>query len=161
MKDLKITLIQSNLHWEEKKKNLLEFSDKISSIEEETDLIILPEMFSTGYTMNASAMAESMNGLTVNWMKEESVKKKCTITGSIIIQEGNKFFNRLIWIHEGTIGFYNKRHLFSHANEDKIYTRGEEKILMEIRGWKIMPLVCYDLRFPVWSRRTRNTITIY
>ena len=156
MTDLKITLIQSNLHWEDKEKNLQMFSEKISSIREETDIIVLPEMFSTGFTMNAGSMAEKMNGITVNWMKEISEIKNCVVTGSLIIEEDGKYFNRLIWMQPDGLDFYDKRHLFSYAGEDKTYNQGKNKIVKTVKGWKVMPLVCYDLRFPVWSRRSKQ-----
>jgi omega-amidase len=156
MQDLRITLIQSNLHWENSELNLQMFSEKINAIKEETDIIVLPEMFSTGFTMNAKQMAESMEGTTVQWMKKMSEKKNCIITGSIIIKEDNKFYNRLLWITPEKISFYNKRHLFSYAGEDKTYTGGDKKIIVHYKGWNILPLVCYDLRFPVWNRRTNN-----
>jgi len=156
MHDLKITLIQSNLHWENKEKNLEMFSEKIASVKDETDLIILPEMFSTGFTMNAEMMAEEMNGNTVRWMKDHALKKNCIITGSLIIKEDNKFYNRLIWMKPDGIEYYDKRHLFSYAGEDKTFSKGINKLIIKYKGWRIHPLVCYDLRFPVWSRRTTN-----
>jgi predicted amidohydrolase len=152
--DLKITLIQSVLHWEDKEKNLAMFSEKISSISEVTDLIILPEMFSTGFTMNAPALAETMDGSTVAWMRKTSNEKKCVITGSVIIKENGKYYNRLIWMRPDGFDYYDKRHLFSLAGEDNSYSRGYKRIVVTINGWKILPLICYDLRFPVWSRRT-------
>lgn len=154
---LTITLIQTNLHWENKEKNMAMFSEKISSIRESTDLIILPEMFTTGFTMNASALAEEMNGPTIRWMKEIAIKKNCVITGSLIIKEGDKYFNRLIWMRPDGFEQYDKRHLFSYADEDKTYSKGENKIIVTLKGWRILPLICYDLRFPVWSRNTKNS----
>lgn len=163
MTDLRITLIQANLHWENLDKNLDMFSQKISSIKEETDLILLPEMFSTGFTMNAKANAEDMNGKTMNWLRSKSKEKNCVITGSMIIRDQadssseTKYYNRLIWMKpDGTFDYYNKRHLFRLAEEQKTYEVGTKKIITEINGWKICPLVCYDLRFPVWSRRTKQ-----
>ncbi|OFY82333.1 MAG: amidohydrolase [Bacteroidetes bacterium RIFCSPLOWO2_12_FULL_35_15] len=153
MNDLKITLIQSNLFWENCDKNLEQFSKKISSVTEQTDLIILPEMFTTGFSMLPEKLAESMTGKTVNWMKEQAHKKQCVITGSFICEENGKYYNRLVWMKpDGTYSTYDKRHLFSMANEDKHYTSGNKKIIEEIKGWKICPLICYDLRFPIWSR---------
>lgn len=142
------------------------FSEKISAIKEETDLIILPEMFSTGFTMNAKACAEEMNGKTFEWLQLKAKEKKCVITGSIIIHEKSpsplergwgEAFNRLIWMNpDGTFQLYNKRHLFTLAEEQLTYISGNKKIITEIKGWKICPLICYDLRFPVWSRRTKQ-----
>ena len=118
-----------------------------------TDIILLPEMFNTGFTMNAAAMAETMNGRTVEWMKQLAKEKKAVICGSIIITEKGKYFNRLIWMQpDGKILKYDKRHLFRMAAEHKTYTQGNKKLLVNYKGWKISPMVCYDLRFPVWSR---------
>lgn len=156
MSDLKLTLIQTNLHWEDKEKNLEMFSEKISSIREETDVIILPEMFSTGFTMNAVKLAESMDGISVKWMQALAIKKNCVITGSLIIKEGDKYFNRLIWMSSDGFEYYDKRHLFSYAGEDKTYGKGKNKIIITLKGWQILPLVCYDLRFPLWSRRNKK-----
>jgi len=157
MEDLKITLIQTELSWENIEKNLEMFARKISSINESTDLIMLPEMFSTGFTMNAKMCAEEMNGRTVQWLKEKAKEKNCVISGSVIIKDEGSFYNRLIWMKpDGTFEYYNKRHLFRLADEQLTYSIGEKKIITEINGWKICPLICYDLRFPVWSRRTKN-----
>ena len=152
MQDLKVTLIQSNLHWENKFKNLEMFAEKISAVEE-TDLILLPEMFTTGFTMNASAHSETMNGETVEWMKNISHKKNCVVAGSIIINDNGSFYNRLIWMKPDGMEYYDKRHLFSFAGEDSVYKPGNKKLSVSIKGWNILPLICYDLRFPVWSRR--------
>jgi len=139
------------------------FSEKIASIKEATDLIALPEMFSTGFTMNTvgqtpngvnnKAMAEKMDGKTVAWMKKTAKEKKCVLTGSLIIEENGNYFNRLIWMRaDGSFETYDKRHLFRYANEQDHYSAGSKKLIVELNGWKICPLVCYDLRFPVWSR---------
>jgi predicted amidohydrolase len=154
---LRITLIQSLLSWENKDANLEMFSNKISRLKEETDLILLPEMFSTGFTMNASAFAEPMDGPSVEWMRRISAEKKCAVAGSLIISEKGKFYNRLIWMKpDGDYFYYDKRHLFRLAHEEQTYTAGQSKLIVELNGWKILPLVCFDLRFPVWSRRTKN-----
>jgi omega-amidase len=157
MKDLTITIIQSELYWENVDANLDKLSKKISSIKESTDLIILPEMFSTGFTMNAKSCAEEMNGKTIDWLHSKAKEKNCVITGSVIISEQGKFYNRLIWMKpDGAFLTYDKRHLFRLADEHKTYSPGNKKIIPEINGWKICPLICYDLRFPVWSRRTKK-----
>jgi len=154
---LKVSLIQTTLHWEDIDANLQMFSEKISSLKEIGDIIVLPEMFSTGFSMNASSLAETMNGKSVTWMQAKAKEKKCVITGSLIIKEGNNFYNRLIWMKpDGTNVTYDKRHLFALAHEDKTYTPGDKKLIVELNGWKIHPLICYDLRFPVWSRRTKR-----
>ncbi|TAL60688.1 MAG: amidohydrolase [Bacteroidetes bacterium] len=153
MIDLNITIIQSNLHWENMDANLKMFSQKISSIKEKTDLIVLPEMFSTGFTMNNKAMAEPMYGKTVEWMKKKAKEKNCVITGSLIIEEKKKFYNRLVWmLPDGKFKIYDKRHLFRYAGEEKYYSAGKKKLIVELKGWKICPMICYDLRFPVWIR---------
>jgi len=153
---IKITLIQSILHWENAEANLHMFEGKISALKDETDIIVLPEMFSTGFTMNASALAEPMQGRTMSWMQSMAEKKKCVITGSVIIREGNSFFNRLIWMKpDGSFFQYDKRHLFRLAHEEQTYTPGKDKVIIDFKGWKILPLICFDLRFPVWSRRTK------
>jgi omega-amidase len=159
MKDLKITLVQSGLEWEAAQSNIEHFTKLLSGIRKSsTHLVILPEMFSTGFSMNASMLAESMNGITVNWMKAMSAKLNAIICGSIIIKEKNKFFNRLLWVTpDGSVMHYDKRHLFRMAKEDQTYTAGKQKLHVEINGWKIVPLVCYDLRFPVWSRTDGTT----
>lgn len=153
MNDLKITLIQSDLHWENTEKNLEMFSQKIAAISEPTDLIILPEMFTTGFSMHPELFAETMSGNTITWMKEKAKEKNCVITGSFICEEEGKHFNRLVWMNaDGTYSSYDKRHLFRMGDEDKHYGHGEKKIIVELKGWKICPLICYDLRFPVWAR---------
>lgn len=155
-KDLKITLVQTPLVWEDIDANLANFSRRLTGVEpSSTDLIVLPEMFSTGFTMNAKNVAETMNGKSMEWLAEMATQKKCVITGSLVIRDGDKFYNRLIWMRsDGTYEFYDKRHTFRMAEENKTYASGDKKLLVELNGWKICPLVCYDLRFPVWSRNT-------
>ncbi|MCW3085700.1 MAG: Amidohydrolase [Bacteroidetes bacterium] len=157
MSDLKITLIQSDLHWENKAENLKMLSQKIEAITEATDLIILPEMFSTGFSMQPEKLAETMSGETVKWMQEEAKKKNAVITGSFICGEKGKHFNRLVWMKpDGTYNIYDKRHLFSMGDENNHYTSGSGRIIEEIKGWKICPLICYDLRFPVYARNSKT-----
>lgn len=156
MNDLKITLIQSDLHWENKEKNLEMFAQKITSISESTDLIVLPEMFTTGFSMSPEKFAEPMTGGTISWMKEKAKEKNCVVTGSFICESAGKYFNRLVWMKaDGTLETYDKRHLFRMGNEDNHYGAGKKKIMVDLKGWKISPLICYDLRFPVWARNTR------
>ena len=155
MKELSITLLQSNLQWENAIANRLQFSKLIKQVSGNTDLIILPEMFTTGFSMNASKLAETMQGETHQWMISEAKKHKAAICGSLIISEDGKFYNRLFFVHpNGTYQTYDKRHTFTLAGEDKTYTAGNEKKIIDYKGWKICPLVCYDLRFPVWARNT-------
>ena len=153
MEDLKVTLIQTELHWENRNKNLKMFEEKITQINQKTDLIILPEMFNSGFTMNTLDVAEKMDGESINWMSQQASKYGCVITGSLIIEENGMYFNRLIWMDaKGNYQIYNKRHLFRIANEQHYFESGNEKIIVVLKGWKICPLICYDLRFPVWSR---------
>ncbi len=154
MSSLTITLIQTSLFWEDKKANLQMLSQKIESIKEKTEVVILPEMFSTGFSMNTQLLAEKMDGETINWMKTISSSKKIILTGSVIIEENGNYFNRLIWmLPNGQYGYYNKRHLFAFANEDMHYTAGNKRLIASVKGWKINLLICYDLRFPVWARQ--------
>lgn len=154
---LKIAIIQSNIVWHNAKKNRIHLSKKIEKITEKVEVIVLPEMFSTGFTMNPLEVAETMNGETVKWMKSTAVKLGIAICGSIVIKEENKFYNRFIFAFpSGKIQYYNKRHLFSLAGEDKVYSKGEQKVIINYKGWKICPQVCYDLRFPVFSRNTED-----
>ncbi len=158
-KDFRITIAQTSLVWENIDANLSAFSQKLETIEPfSTDLIVLPEMFNTGFTMNAKAIAEPSNGRTMKWMAKISAQKKCAVTGSYVVTENGKFYNRLIWMRpDATYELYNKRHLFRMAKENETYTGGDSKLIVELEGWKICPLVCYDLRFPVWSRNTPNS----
>jgi len=164
MSSLTITLIQTNLHWEDKKANLEMLSQKIESIKEKTEVIILPEMFSTGFSMKPELLAETMSGETIEWMKKISSAKKIILTGSVIIKEsvpslleragGEAFYNRLIWmLPNGEYGVYDKRHLFAYADEHNHYTAGNKRLIAQVKGFKINLQVCYDLRFPVWARQ--------
>jgi len=153
--DLTITLIQPDLIWEDKKSNLLKFEDFFHQIDRKTDLIVLPEMFNTGFVVDQRSLAETMNGSTVAWMAEQAAKLKSVITGSLVIVEDGNYFNRLIWMQpEGKFQTYDKRHLFHPGNEHEQFSQGAEKLIVDLYGWKICPLVCYDLRFPVWSKNT-------
>ena len=161
--NIKITIVQSDIIWENKTANLIKYDNVLSKITEETDLIVLPEMFSTGFLMNPEKFSENTEGEAFTWLKNKSVEKNCVITGSIITKDNNKYYNRLIWFEpNGNSDFYDKRHLFSFAGEDKHYTSGNKLLIKEIKSWKIRPLICYDLRFPVWSRNRNNyDILIY
>lgn len=154
MQSLTISLIQSDLYWEDKEANMRMFESRINGISEKTELIVLPEMFTTGFTMNAEELAESMDGNTMNWLSETSRKKKAAIAGSIIIQEDGKFFNRLVlMLPNGRFYHYDKRHLFSYAEEHNYYSPGDKMLVGNLNGWKLNLQVCYDLRFPVWARQ--------
>ena len=155
MSSLNITLIQSVLHWQDKPANLAMFEQKIKAIKEKTEIVVLPEMFSTGFSMQAALLAETMEGTTVAWMKRIAAEKKIILTGSVITEEDNHFFNRLIWmLPNGQYGIYDKRHLFAYAGEDNYYSAGNKRLIASVKGWKINLQVCYDLRFPVWTRQT-------
>lgn len=154
---MKTALIQAPLIWENPQANREYFEERVNSIEQEIDLIILPEMFTTGFTMNPKNVAETMQGETILKLKDLAKNKNTAITGSLIIIENEKYYNRLIFVFpSGKIEYYDKRHLFSLAGEEKIYTSGKEKQIVEYKGWKICPLICYDLRFPVFSRNTED-----
>jgi omega-amidase len=158
MENLKITLFQGYLFWENVDKNLSNISLRLSNIRGKTDLIILPEMFNTGFTMNAEKLAEPMNGKTMMWMHKTAMQFECVVTGSMIIKEGDKFYNRLVWMRpDGKYQCYDKRHLFTLAKEHHTYTAGTQKLIVELNGWKICPVICYDLRFPVWLRNVNET----
>ena len=154
MQDLSVTVIQTDLYWENPIANLASLEEKIAQISTQTDLIILPEMFNTGFTMNAKEVAEPMNFTTFKWLRQQAKKANAVVTGSFIVKEGEKYFNRLIWMRpDGSFEKYDKRHLFRMGNEHLTFTGGTERIIVELKGWKICPLICYDLRFPVWSRQ--------
>lgn len=154
MQPLTISLIQTDLFWENKQANLEMFSEKIATIKDNPEVIVLPEMFSTGFSMQPAGLAETMDGPALQWMADVASKKKAIITGSIIIIENGKYFNRLIWmLPSGDYGYYDKRHLFSYAGEHEKYTAGNKKLIGNVKGWKINLQVCYDLRFPVWTRQ--------
>ena len=154
MSTLTITTIQSNLIWEDKTANMQMLQQKIDSIVEKTEIVVLPEMFTTGFSMNAVALAETMEGETVEWMKMVSNKNGIVLTGSVMIEEDGKYFNRLIWmLPYGQYGYYDKRHLFAYGEEDQHYSAGNKRLIASVKGWKINLQVCYDLRFPVWARQ--------
>jgi predicted amidohydrolase len=154
---LTITLIQTDLAWEDKVANLNMLEYKIRSLTERTEIVVLPEMFSTGFSMKPEQFAETMNGESVEWMQKIAIEKKIILTGSLIIKEGEKFYNRLIWmLPNGEYGYYDKRHTFGFAGEDKYYTPGHKRLIASVKGWKINLQVCYDLRFPVWARQSPN-----
>lgn len=156
MSSLKFTLIQTALHWEDKEANLRMFEQKINAIDQ-THVVVLPEMFSTGFSMKPEQLAEKMDGPTIEWMKKTAAAKKIILTGSVIIEEDGNYFNRLIWmLPNGQFGFYDKRHLFAYGEEDKHYSAGTKRLIASVNGWKINLMVCYDLRFPVWARQQFN-----
>ncbi len=162
MSSLTITTIQTQLHWENKTANLAMLEEKIKSTKEKTEVVVLPEMFSTGFSMKPEKLAEAMQGETVQWMKRVAAERKIILTGSVIIAENDQaaasgrihYYNRLIWmLPNGQYGVYDKRHRFAFAGEDEHYTAGNKRLIASVKGWKINLQVCYDLRFPVWARQ--------
>lgn len=154
---MKVALIQSSLFWENPKANRNHFEEKINAISESVDLIVLPEMFTTGFTMKPNDIAETMQGETIAWIQSLAKARNLAVTGSLIIKENDNFYNRLVFVFpSGEIQFYDKRHLFTLAGEDEVYTAGNKKLIVEYKGWKICPLICYDLRFPVFARNVEE-----
>jgi len=154
---LRFTIIQTNLFWEDVSANLNMFTQKIESIKEKTEVVVLPEMFTTGFSMQPEKFAETMNGVAVQWMQTMATKHKIIITGSLIIEENNHYYNRLIWmLPNGSFGYYDKRHLFAFAGENKHYSAGNKRLIAQVNGIKINLQICYDLRFPVWARQCMN-----
>ncbi len=156
-KPLTVAILQTTIEWENPSKNLKVLQDKINTIPSRADLVILPEMFTSGFTMNAAQVAETMTGKTIAWLKALSKAKDVAIMGSLIISKENTFFNRLVFVEpSGVITSYDKRHTFTLAGEHNIYKSGSKKVIINYKGWSICPLICYDLRFPVWARNTEN-----
>jgi len=153
MGTLSVTTIQTPLHWEDPTTNLAMLEAKIAAAPAAT-VVVLPEMFNTGFSMRPSVLAETMNGLTVQWMRQMAMQHRVVLCGSLMVAEAGHYFNRLVWmLPTGQSGHYDKRHLFAYAGENEFYTPGQKKCLASVNGWKINLQVCYDLRFPVWSRQ--------
>ena len=153
LSSLTLSLVQTDLAWENRQANLSMLQQKIEAIKN-TEIVILPEMFTTGFSMRPELFAERMDGDTIAWMKKICAARKIILTGSLIVEENGNFFNRLIWMQpDGNFCVYDKRHLFAFSNEDAHYTAGEKKLIASVKGWKIQLQVCYDLRFPVWARQ--------
>lgn len=160
MHDLKITIIQSDVHWEDIGANLAMFEEKIWQVGGTTDVIVLPEMFTTGFSMNATRLGEMMNMRTTKWMKQMADQTGALILGSFIVNVHDRYYNRLVWMEPGgSYKTYDKRHLFRMSNEQKTYSAGESMLIAQWKGWRICPLICYDLRFPVWSRNLYDITT--
>lgn len=150
---LNIAAIQANLVWEQPNDNKASFDQFMSRLSPEVDLVVLPEMFTTGFTMEPHLVAEQMDGVTIDWMRIMAGTYNTAIIGSLVIEEDSNYYNRAVFVHpDGTVETYDKRHCFSLAGEHENYTAGKERLIVEYKGWKICPLICYDLRFPVWSR---------
>jgi omega-amidase len=151
---LSITLVQNNLAWEDKQLNLESFEEKIKGHDSKMEVVLLPEMFNTGFSMNPSVHAETMEGESVEWMKRVASENNIILAGSLMIKESSDYFNRLVWmLPNGEYGYYDKRHLFAYAGEDEHYTSGTKRLIASVKGWKVNLQVCYDLRFPVWARQ--------
>jgi len=154
---MKIALIQSDLTWENKEENIKRFDQHLSKVSSEVDLILLPEMFTTGFSMSADKLAETMDGESVQWMQTKAKEKDALIAGSLIIKENEHHYNRLVFAFpNGQLKYYNKRHLFTMGDEPNHYTSGTESLVFDYKEFKIKAIVCYDLRFPVWARNTEN-----
>lgn len=153
MQDLRVTLVQSMLHWEDANANRAMFDAKLASLKGTTDMVVLPEMFTTGFSMRSHELAETMDGATVAWMREQAKSLDAALYGSVIMTEGGKYFNRGLFVEpSGKVTVYDKRHLFRFANENDHYAPGTERVVVEWRGWRILLQVCFDLRFPVFAR---------
>jgi len=156
MNDLTVSLVQTTLHWHDPAANRAQLAELLASALPGaglTDLIVLPEMFTTGFSMEAASQAEPYPGPTLDWMRAQATRYDAAVTGSVLTEEGGAYFNRLLWVRpDGTHSTYDKRHLFRLAGEHEVYKAGGCRLLEEWRGWRIRPLICYDLRFPVWSR---------
>lgn len=150
---LRVTLVQTELAWQDPAANRRSLAAHFRGLAGHTDLVVLPEMFSTGFSMDTGPLAEEMSGPTVGWLREEAAALGCVIAGSLIVRDAGRCFNRLIWARpDGSLDYYDKRHLFRMANEQQHYAAGTRRLVVEVKGWRVCPLICYDLRFPVWSR---------
>lgn len=153
MQDLNVAVVQADLEWENCEVNLARFDESLKHLKPNTDLLVLPEMFSTGFSINPRKISEKPDGRAFSWMQEKANSLNCAVTGSILIEESGNYFNRLFWISpDGTFETYDKRHLFRLGREFQVFTAGKKRSIVELKGWKILPLICYDLRFPVWSK---------
>lgn len=159
MSSLTITIIQPDLRWEDKEANLAMLEERIMGIKEKTEVVVLPEMFSTGFSMRPEVLAERMDGSGVAWMRRVAARRRVVLTGSLIIEEGGNYYNRLIWmLPNGQMGMYDKRHRFAYAGEDEHYTAGTKRLIASVKGWRLNLQVCYDLRFPVWARQAADPV---
>ncbi|MCX8478566.1 MAG: amidohydrolase [Chitinophagales bacterium] len=159
---LKIAVLQSDLVWENPEENRRIFEEKILACDTNTDIIVLPEMFTTGFTMNANAFAESIDGTTFQWMQSLAKSKNVVICGSLITQHAEKYYNTFLWVSpDGKVHSYSKKHLFRLSDEHLTYTAGEESLIIPYKGWNIRPVICYDVRFPVWCRNRVHSTEPY
>ena len=160
MQNLEVATIQTTLHWEDPARNLGHFSEKIHSIDKPVDLILLPEMFTSGFTKHPQGVAEPMHGPSMQWMHRHAAERQCVVAGSLVIEDQGRYYNRFVWMRpDGSCSHYDKKHLFSHAGEDENYVAGHSRVIVELKGWKVMLQVCYDIRFPVFSRNRYHADT--
>ena len=156
MDRLRVSLVQTPIFWEDRTANLASLEEKLWPLKGLTDLVVLPEMFTTGFSMNTS-LAEPVNFTTTKWMKQMARQLGASVTGSVMIKDQGMVYNRLLWVFpDGQVEHYDKRHLFSMAGENDHFSSGDKQLVVDYKGWKIRPLICYDLRFPVWSRNTNT-----
>jgi omega-amidase len=154
---LNISIIQPDIVWEDKAANLRQYEHFIDNIKEKKEVVVLPEMFTTGFSMAAEKLAEPMDGASVQWMKDMAKRHRCILTGSLIIKEEGKFYNRLLWVQpDGLLWHYDKRHLFGYGDEDKDFTAGTKRLIAQVKGFRICLMICYDLRFPIWARNKKD-----
>ena len=159
---MKVTIVQTSLFWEDREKNLAHLDTLLAPLKGRSNLIVLPEMFTTGFSMQPEKVAEDHQGRTFEWMLQKARETNAILTGSVAVKEGHNYYNRLHWIEPGgSFSFYDKRHLFRLAKEDEKYIAGKQKILKQVGEWSVMPLICYDLRFPVWSRNFQHHEPMY
>lgn len=156
MAELKFTIVQPDIVWEDKQANLAQYEQYLAAVNGKMEVVVLPEMFSTGFSMAPEKLAETMDGTTVQWMKDTARKYSCILTGSLMIEEDDKYYNRLVWVQpDGKTCHYDKRHLFGYAHENKHYSAGDKRMIVSVKGIRICLMVCYDLRFPAWSRNSK------
>jgi predicted amidohydrolase len=161
MQNLDVVIIQDQVTWHDIAQNIDMFDEtihlEVNGLAEPADLVVLPELFTTGFTTEVATYAETMTGSAVTWMREAAEREQVTLTGSLLIEEDGNYYNRLIWMPpDGQLSYYDKRHLFRMGDEHKYYTPGKERLIVTLNGWRICPLICYDLRFPVWSRNRQD-----
>lgn len=160
---MQVALVQTTLEWENPSDNRALLDKKLSTISPHTDLVVLPEMFTTGFTMQPNSCAETMDGPTVEWMRRWAHQLQAALVGSVAMKDNGLFYNRLLFVTpDGSVSIYNKKHRFTLAGEDRVYEAGSHRVIIDYNGWKICPLICYDLRFPVFSRNTEEyDISLY
>ena len=157
MHNLKIALVQTHLHWEDVQANLEHFSNKLDQLQEVVDLAIIPEMFTTGFAMQPVGVAQTMDSPVLDWFKSQSTLRQCTLCGSVAIEDGGKYYNRTLWVEpNGSVSWYDKRHLFAYGGEDKQYSSGTSRVITKCGDWRVLLQICYDLRFPVFSRNRND-----